>query len=223
MPLPVIVKSTKKGICLMLDSEMPFPDLLEKIREKFTESRKFFQNSHFAISFGGRTLDTEEERAVINTISESCGAEIVCIFEENELLDTYLEKRIQQLEEEKTMKSGHFFRGDIQPGQTLESEHSVIIMGNVRKGGKVISRGNIVILGTLEGYAFAGAGGNISAFICALHIKTDQLRIADVLAECARYFPNSHMKRKKETPQTAVAKDDTIIIEPLTKGFLNSI
>lgn len=223
MPLPVIVKSTKRGIRLVLDNEMPFPDLLEKIREKFTESKKFFQNSDFALSFSGRTLNTEEERAVIDTISESCGAGIICILSENELLDTYIEERIQQLQEERTMKSGHFFRGDVQPGQTLESEQSVIIVGNVHKGGKVISRGNIVVLGTLKGYAFAGAGGNHSAFICALHIETDQIRIADVFAECTRSSFIGQMKKKKKMPQTAVAKDDTIIIEPLTKGFLNSI
>ena len=223
MALPVIVKSTKKGLHLVLDLEMDFEELLEKIGEKFTQSKDFFRDAEFAISFSGRDLSTEEECRIINTVSECCGARIACILDENELLDEYIEERIQQIADEKTMKSGQFFKGDIQSGETYESDRSVIVIGSVLPGGKVISKGNIVVLGRLEGYAFAGAGGNEAAFICALHMSTDQLRIADAVLKNTKGTRGGIRKRKNKVPQIAVAKDNTVMIEPVTKGYLNSI
>ncbi len=223
MALPVIVKSTKKGIHLILDSEIPFPELLEKVREKFTESRDFFRDADFAIAFSGRLLSTEEECALVNAVSESCGANIACILSENDLLDTYITERLHQIADEKTMKSGQFFTGDVQQGETLECENSVIIMGNILPGGKVISKGNIVVLGSLQGYAFAGASGKKGAFICALDMHSEQLRIADAGYKSTKGTFGGLRKKKKAVPQVAVAKDNIIMIEPLTKGYLNSI
>lgn len=223
MALPVIVKSTKKGIHLVLSSDVSFDELLCKIREKFTESKDFFQNADFAISFSGRALSTEEECAIVETVSESCGANITCILEENDLLDEYITEKMQQINDEKLMKSGQFFKGDVQPGETLESDSSVIVTGSVLSGGKVISKGNIIVLGSLCGYAFAGASGNSSAFICALDFSTENIRIADAVYKNTKVSLGGFRKKKKSSSRVAVAKDNRIMIEPLTKGYLNSI
>lgn len=223
MALPVIVKSTKKGIHLILSEELEFQELLEKIREKFDSSKDFFQNADFSVSFGGRNLTEQEQCEIINVITESCNANIVCILEENELQDAYIEQRMQQIADEKLMKNGQFHKGDIQTGETLECETSVIILGSILDGGKVISKGNIVVIGSLEGYAFAGASGKENAFICALEINSDQLRISDAALKNTKVSFGGFRKRKAKGPQIAIAKDKAISIEPLTTGYLNSI
>ena len=54
MSQPVIIKSNKYGINLILDPKIPFEELLDCITDKFLESEKFFRNAHVAISFEGR-------------------------------------------------------------------------------------------------------------------------------------------------------------------------
>ena len=53
---PVVIKSSKNGINLVLDDKMPYEELLEEIKKKFIDSGNFFKNAHIAISFEGRTL-----------------------------------------------------------------------------------------------------------------------------------------------------------------------
>lgn len=223
MALPVIVKSTKRGIQLVLDSEIPYEVLIEKIQEKFKSTKEFFQDASFSVSFSGRVLSKDQENEIINIITESSHAEVLCILEENELLDEYITEKLEQIAIEKRMKCGQFHKGDINAGQTLECEHSVVVLGNVYKGGKVISKGNIVVLGSLKGYAFAGASGRNNTFISALDIDSTQLKIADYCLRSTKVPFGGIQEHKKSSPQIAKAKDKTIIIEPLTSGFLNDI
>lgn len=223
MALPVIVKSTKRGIQLVLDSEIPFNELADKIQEKFEASKEFFQDTSFSLSFSGRVLSLDEQRQIIQILHDSCNIEIVCILEENELLDDYIFEKMEQIALEKRQKSGQFHKGDIQAGQTLECDHSVVIIGSILPGGKVLSKGNIVVIGSLKGYAYAGVSGKRDAFICALDIDSDKLRIAEETLGTSRLFLHEKPNDTNRLPQIAFAKDKTIVIEPLTKGYLNKI
>ena len=64
MSQPVVLKSNRYGINLILDADMPFGQLEEEILEKFRESEKFFKNAKIAISFEGRRLSQEEEFSI---------------------------------------------------------------------------------------------------------------------------------------------------------------
>ena len=44
---PVVMKSSKNGINLVLDSKLPFDELLEEIKKKFIDSEKFFKDVIF--------------------------------------------------------------------------------------------------------------------------------------------------------------------------------
>lgn len=219
MALPVIVKSTKRGILLVLDPEIPYEILKEKIREKFLETKDFFQDASFAVSFSGRVLSKEQEAEILALIAECSGAKILCVLDEHQLLDTYLEERLQQLKQDRLLRTGLFHVGDLCAGQSLECEHSVVVIGNVKKGAKVISKGNIVILGSLMGYAFAGAGGRTVSFVSALSIRSANIRIGN----CSLHKRQSRFCRRCSYdlphPQIAKAKEKSIVIEPLTNGF----
>lgn len=58
-----------------------------------------------------------------------------------------------------------FYRGTLRSGQVISSESSVTIIGDVNPGAKIISQGNIVILGALKGNAQAGCMGDRNCFI----------------------------------------------------------
>lgn len=74
-------------------------------------------------------------------------------------------------------------RGTIRSGQRIETEHSLVILGDVNSGGEIVAGGDIIVLGTLRGMAHAGAfeesgGGRV---IVAMDLQPTQLRIGNVI------------------------------------------
>lgn len=72
----------------------------------------------------------------------------------------------------------------LRSGQRIETEHSLIIFGDVNSGAEVIAGGDIVVLGTLRGVAHAGAYDETGAgrVIVALSLEPTQLRIGSVIS-----------------------------------------
>ena len=125
-------------------------------------------------------------------------------------------------------REGEFYRGTLRSGQVLESVSSVVIVGDVNPGAKIISQGNIVVLGALKGNAYAGAAGDSNCFIVALEMDPIQIQIGDILAKSPDHkkMKPRRLRRKEKTPvtpeaQIAVAKGGNIYIEPVTRGSLN--
>ena len=222
MAFPVYVKSTKRGIQLVLDHEIPFNELKEKVTEKFKAAKEFYKDTQFSLSFSGRALSFEEEQNIIQIIESTTGCEVVCVLEENELLDAYLEKRMEQIAVDRIQKCGQFHKGSILPGQILETESSVIILGDVCTGGKVLSKGNIIVIGNLSGYAYAGVSGKKECFIAALSMMNVQLRIANVDGKTKKPSYILNKEKIEKTPQIARAKEKSIVVEPI-RGYLDVI
>ena len=69
---------------------MPFEELLDNISEKFKNASKFFNNANMAISFNGRDLSSEEEKRILDIISEVSDLNIVCVLDnDNEIKEVY--------------------------------------------------------------------------------------------------------------------------------------
>ena len=229
MSQAVVIKSNKYGINLILDSEMAFPELLEAIIHKFQESEKFFKDAKVAISFEGRKLTQEEEYQIIEAITEHTSITIICIVDNDETHAQMVKEQIDAYYESVAGNDGEFYRGTLRSGQVLESATSIVIVGDVNPGAKVVSQGNIVILGALKGNAYAGAAGDGNCFIVALDMDPIQIQIGDVLAKSPDKKKSAKKGRRKvknvkaPEPQIAVAKGGDIYIEPVTKSILNNI
>ena len=169
---PVIIKSSKNGINLVLDDTIPFRELLEEIKKKFIDSEKFFKNAHIAISFEGRSLSQEEEFEIIEAIQQCTTINIICILDHDELMDEVMQRRIGAYQESHSPQTGQFYKGTLRSGQQIESQTSLIVLGDVNPGAKVIAKGNIVVLGALKGIAYAGADGDPSCFVAALEFQS---------------------------------------------------
>lgn len=227
MSQPVILKSNRYGINLVLDDKLPFDELLEQIIEKFKESENFFKNADMAISFEGRDLSAEEEYEIIEAISKHTSIHVLCILDNDKMKEQMTKKEIEDFFEAQSGSTGQFFKGTLRSGQVMESASSLVVIGDVNPGAKVIASGNIVVLGELKGTAFAGANGNEHAFVAALHMDPMQIRIADAIGRSAdrgawTFRPN---KKKMPAPEPQVARiiNGNISIEPITKGLLNNI
>ncbi len=133
MKNPVIIKSFPNGLSLYLDDTMPFDALLEEIAVKFKESAQFFKDAHMGISFEGRKLTETEEREIIDVISNSSSLNIICIIGKDDETNQNYIRALQQLEfhQHEVENVGQFYKGTLKDGQILETENSIIVMGDV--------------------------------------------------------------------------------------------
>ena len=116
--------------------------------------------------------------------------------------------------------TGIFYRGTLRSGQTLEAEDSLVIVGDVNPGAKVIAGGNIVIIGTLYGSVIAGSKNKTDAFVMALCMDPIQIQIADCIArstDCP-----IHNAKKKEA-MIATVCNGQIYVESVSKAAIQDI
>ena len=219
----VIIKSFQNGISVYLNEEIPFLDLLDEVVFKFRESRNFFKNAKMAISLEGRTLTEEEERMVLNAICENSDLHIVCLVGKDEEKNQNYLKAIQQLEYRNSEEDndGHFYRGTLKDGQILETESSIVVLGDVYPGSVIISTKDIVILGGLFGKAYAGGNGSEGHFVAALEMAPERLQIGDFKYKCGKQMKWSI--KPKVQPKIAYVKDNKVVMESITKELLSDL
>jgi len=101
----------------------------------------------------------------------------------------------------------------IRSGQTEEfPQGSLIIYGDVNSGSEVRAGGDIVILGTLRGSAYAGMNGRLSAVIIAMDFAPLQLQIGNYVNR------SSVNQQPRGYPEIArIGAEDVIIVEKFVK------
>ncbi len=215
----VVIKSNKYGIVVRLDETTPYEELLEELARKFKESEKFFKDAKMVLSFEGRKLTQEEEQDILDVISQNSKIHIVCIIDEDEKREERFKKTLEDKLSDINSRDGQFYKGTLRSGQVLEAETSLVVLGDVNPGAKVISKGNVIILGALKGNVYAGATGNTSSFVVALEMDPVQIRIGDVIARSS----DETKKSLNNEPKISYVEDGNIYIEPITKSVLNDI
>lgn len=217
----VVMKSNKYGITLFLDKDISFLELKEQIAEKFRASSKFFENAQMALAFEGRHLSREEQLEVIRVIEENSTLQILCVLEQDALKESYMKQALEDRKKDRDINDGRFYKGTLRSGQVLESETSIIILGDVNPGATVVSKGNVVVLGTLKGTIHAGAAGNEDTFVAALNMNPMQIRIADAIARSADSPAGG--RTSSTGPMIAYTENGNIYMEPITKEVINDI
>lgn len=211
----VSIKSSKYGLEVHLNPTLPFSDLQDEVIKKFTASAKFFANSSLAVSFEDRILSRNEEEELVNLITDIANISIICIIDNHNTTRESYRRIVEDTYESQLKQEGQFYKGTLKRRQVLESESSLIILGNVESGAKVISKGNIVIMGSLNGIAHAGAGGNRDAFISALEMNPKILKIGDVAIKRHKLqIPDECIME----PKIAVVDGEHIYIDPLIEN-----
>ena len=220
MKQPVVIKGNAYGLQVILDEEIPFPQLLKLVGEKFSEASKFFRNAKLGISFEGRKLSGEEEEALIDVITEHSTITVLCILDRDRDRELETKRKVEAAKTTPESGTGQFYKGTLRSGQVVESESSIIILGDVNPGAKVIAKGNVVVLGALKGTAYAGISGDSHAFVAALSMNPLQIRIGDYIARSSDKPEN---KKSSDIPKIAFIEDGNIYIEPISKEVIHDI
>lgn len=214
----IIMKSFPNGISLHMDKNAPWEDLISEIASKFSNARAFFKDSKVALSLEGRKLSSDEEKEIVQVITDNSDLQIICLIGRNEVTNKGIIKALKRVETEKEEYNGRFHKGSLRNGQTLETEGSIVIVGNVEKGARVVASKDIIIIGSLLGEAYAGASGNDSCFVVALKFEPQRCKIADLVyrSKDKSIFSN----KNKLIPQIARIKKGEILLENITKELL---
>lgn len=176
---PVLIKSNRYGICIYFDPDLPFQDLLLAAVDKFSASAAFFDHARMAVQFEGRTFTKEEQQRMTSAIEEAAKIVILCLVEENTPTERFHRRILEESLDRLWDRDGLFYRGTLRRKQILESEKSIVIIGDVEAGAAVVSKGSVVVTGTVYGSVTAGASGDRGSVIAARSMRPQRLRIGD--------------------------------------------
>ncbi len=177
---PVVLKSHKNGIRLIMDPDCDFEELCAFLEKKLHATSEFFGNAVVALTFVGRTLSAEEERRILSVFAKNTRLKIPCVLEDDtirseqaknairivldpeeelrkKLEDDNRLKEQQILEKNLLLDSGaHIINRTVKKGEYINADQSVLVLGSVEAGSHIVSAHNIIVLGGLYGATMAG-------------------------------------------------------------------
>ena len=219
----VIIKGKNDRLVIALNPKSDFLELCDILKTKILEAKNFIGNSRMAIEFSGRKLTSEEEDILIGILTENSNIVISYIFTEKNEKNEKNEKKSKDqamdlskfnplMEEGKT----HFYRGTLRSGAKIESDGSVVVIGDVNPSSIIRARGNVIVLGRLNGTVYAGLNGDEQAFVTAIYFNPIQLTIGmKTKTDMQKEILDSSRVNKKNKFRIARIKNQEIVVEEL--------
>ena len=178
----ISVQLKKDETILKIAQEAEQKEIIQILRKKITEIKKMYKTEKTPIKVTGKVLKNKEIDEIQKIIRNEIDVEID--FDMPKSLGLASIKRT--FEQETIFSETKFHHGSLRSGQKIETEGSIVILGDVNSGAEVVASENIVVLGNLRGLAHAGAKGNKQAIIAAGQLDTVQIRIANIIKEINR-------------------------------------
>ncbi|MEE0866113.1 MAG: septum site-determining protein MinC [Clostridia bacterium] len=199
----ISINLKKDKILIKIDEDSEQKDIVDSLRKKLPELKKFYKEEKNPIKVTGKVLKNKEIYEIQNLIKEAVDVEID--FDMPKSLGLSSIKKT--FEREIATSETKFHKGSLRSGQKIETEGSLVVLGDVNSGAEVVASDNIVVLGALRGLAHAGAKGNKQAIIAAGLFDSVQIRIANIVREIVRDEEPMH----KQAYISVI--DDKIVIE----------
>ena len=178
----VSINLKKDEILIKLSETAEQAEILEALKKKIPELKKLYKGEKTPIRVTGKVLKNKEIDVIQQFIKDKIDVEID--FDMPKTLGLHSIKRT--FEKEIAVSETKFHRGSLRSGQKLETEGSLVILGDVNSGAEVVASDHIVVLGSLRGLAHAGAKGNKQAIVAAGLFDAVQIRIANIIKKIDR-------------------------------------
>ena len=172
----------KENILLKIKDNSTKAQIIDELKHKLPELKKFYKEEQTPILVTGKMLKTAE----IDEIQALIESEMKVKVNFDSPRTMGLHGIIKDFRKEIATSETKFYKGSLRSGQRIEFEGSVVIIGDVNDGAEIIAEDNIVVLGALRGMAHAGAKGNEQAIITARIIDSLQIRIGSIIKERTR-------------------------------------
>jgi septum site-determining protein MinC len=233
---PLSIKGIREGLLLTIDT-MSFEQTIAQLQMELNEKHSFLRGSRVALQLGNRPL-RKNQIIQLQQIFEQYELELWALLTEHretrELaremnLGTRLAGSSTDLEGNKIKLasknnsqssaslnstslnnevSGLVIKETLRSGRSVYHEGGIVVIGDVNPGAELVAGGDVIVWGRLRGFVQAGAHGDETAVICALHLNPTQLRIASHIA-ISPDGPNRH-----PIPEQVSVRNGQIVAEP---------
>ncbi|MGP4108425.1 septum site-determining protein MinC [Virgibacillus sp. L01] len=177
----ITIKGTKDGLTLFIEDQGSFEAVMDELSDKLAENNPKQDEPVVSVTvkLGNRYLYDQQKKQLSDLIANKNRFFI-------HSFDSEVIRRDEALnwKEDSDVKS---INRIVRSGQVLEIVGDLLLIGDVNPGGKVITTGNIFVMGSLRGIAHAGLNGDRDAVIAASYMKPSQLRIADYISRAPDY------------------------------------
>jgi septum formation inhibitor MinC len=102
-------------------------------------------------------------------------------------------------------------------GEVIRYAGDVVVMADVNPGSEIIADGDILVFGSLRGFAHAGAGGDIQATIIAQNFETPRLQIGPYVGVDPK--PRKRARTNSTNPRMAYVRRRSVYVAPYTGRF----
>ncbi|MFD1362924.1 septum site-determining protein MinC [Lentibacillus salinarum] len=177
----ITIKGTKDGLTLFIDDRGSFDHVLDELADKLSEyhPKKDEPVVPVTVKLGNRYIN-DRQKQQLHTLIGTHNRFTIDFFDSNVI---HRDEALTWKEDSEVKVVNKIVRS----GQVLENVGDLLLIGDVNPGGKVISTGNIFVMGNLLGIAHAGANDDRHAVIAASYMKPSQLRIADYISRAPDY------------------------------------
>ena len=202
MSSSININLTTDKILIRLNEKCEHKEIMAALKNKVIELKKLYQDEKTPIYVVGKVLKNSEMEDIQDLIQKEIDVKVD--FESPKTLGLAAIKKAFN----KGIKTSEtkFHKGSLRSGNRLESEGSIVIIGDVNSGAEVVAGENIVVVGALRGLAHAGAKGNKEAIIAAEIIESPQLRISNIVKEREK----EEIEAQKATYAYVNAKEEII-------------
>lgn len=211
----ITFKGTRGGLLILLDASRDFNELRTNLAAKFAAARGFFRGATFALvptsPLGSR--ETAELEAICREHGLVPGNNITlpeCYRPFKKPAHTAKSGTLREVDayQDTAELSTLLEECNLRNGRELVYDGHVVLVGNVHEGATIKAKGNILVMGTLRGSAYAGVSGNRKAVIVAYRLVPEQLGIAGIIARS----PEQNVRRAY--PEIARLDGNCIIVDP---------
>lgn len=173
-----IIKSGSYGITLLLNPSSPIEDTLREICYKFASQKKFFGSAKMVLTVTGRQLTDEEFEAVIQSIEYNSDVKIDLIYDKSQIRDRRMRSMRDRFYFESIRQNCKIVLGPVKDGQKVQSDASLLILGDAEEGSELLAAGNIIVTGLLAGDAKAGCPDHEDCFVYAGDLNAEAVHIS---------------------------------------------
>lgn len=205
----IVFKGTLEGLRLVLNDEISYTLLLERLREKLNETAGFFTGAKVIVYPGKRELRPAQYCELSEIMQKEYGLILLrwVLKDEQETINHPPEPPNIDCEGNREVEPLIIYR-TVRSGQEITHKGSILLLGDVNHGASVVAGGDITVLGVCRGTAHAGIYGDTKAWVAAYRLQPTQLRIANVIA-CA---PDG--ASPPAYPEIARMRNGEVVIEP---------
>lgn len=221
-PERIVIKGTSNGVIITIGAG-DWQSILGQLATKLGQRSSFFKGGRVSLAVSKRLLEAKEIETVGHLLAEhhmtlwavvsdspETRAAAQSLGLEAEPVTSPPAPTIATVaaEQDALVETTITIRRTLRSGQSIEHPGSVVVIGDVNPGAKIVAGRNIIIWGRLRGSAHAGAVLADDAFVCALELSPMQLSIGNIISRApAEAAPADIM------PEMALVQNGQIVAE----------